>query len=252
MGQALVTNAWHTLFSLFFIPILRSPLLCSCAVRKKLRPLNAHFLDLLGKIRFCVWTQWVFGQLYLNIWASQVTQLGKESACSAGDAGRCEFNPPVRKIPWRAAWQPTPVFLPGKSHEQRSLVGCSLLGHRESDSTEATEHACTYIWIYKAVSEVFFPWWINQIWRGKQDIVPISPPNLELEHTISLRETAAYRDMQHHCVRKVWWCLPCFCLFGASIAVQGSGIIFVSPLLCVVLVHVGVWEMFVQLMIKVF
>ena len=31
----------------------------------------------------------------------------------------------VWKTPWRRAWQPTPVFLPGKSHEQRSLVGYS-------------------------------------------------------------------------------------------------------------------------------
>ena len=33
------------------------------------------------------------------------------------------FNPWVRKIPWRRAWQPTPVFLPGESHGQRSLAG---------------------------------------------------------------------------------------------------------------------------------
>ena len=33
---------------------------------------------------------------------------------------------PVGKIPWRSKWQPTPVFLPGKSHGQRSLAGCSL------------------------------------------------------------------------------------------------------------------------------
>ena len=39
------------------------------------------------------------------------------------------FDPWVRNIPWRRAWQPTPVFLPGKSHEQRSLVGYSPLGH---------------------------------------------------------------------------------------------------------------------------
>ena len=36
----------------------------------------------------------------------------------------------VGKIPWRRAWQPTPVFLPGESHEQRSLVGYSLQGHK--------------------------------------------------------------------------------------------------------------------------
>ena len=36
--------------------------------------------------------------------------------------------------------QPTPVFLPGESHEQRSLAGYSPWGHKESDMTEATEH----------------------------------------------------------------------------------------------------------------
>ena len=39
----------------------------------------------------------------------------------------------VKKIPWRREWLPTPVFLPGKSHGQRSLVGYSAWGHRESD-----------------------------------------------------------------------------------------------------------------------
>ena len=37
---------------------------------------------------------------------------------------------------WRRKWQPTPVLLPGKSHGQRSLVGCSPWGHKESDTTE--------------------------------------------------------------------------------------------------------------------
>ena len=39
---------------------------------------------------------------------------------------------------WRRKWQPTPVFLPGESLGQRSLVGCSPWGHTESDTTEAT------------------------------------------------------------------------------------------------------------------
>ena len=38
--------------------------------------------------------------------------------------------------PWRRKWQPTPVFLPGKSHGQRSLAGYSSRGHKESDTTE--------------------------------------------------------------------------------------------------------------------
>jgi len=39
---------------------------------------------------------------------------------------------------WRRQWHPTPVFLPGESQGQGSLVGCSLWGHIESDTTEAT------------------------------------------------------------------------------------------------------------------
>ena len=47
-------------------------------------------------------------------------------------------NPWDGKIPWRRARQPTPVFLSGESHGQRSLVGYSPHGHKESDTTEAT------------------------------------------------------------------------------------------------------------------
>ena len=39
---------------------------------------------------------------------------------------------------WRRKWQPTPVFLPGESQGQGSLVGFRLWGHTESDTTEAT------------------------------------------------------------------------------------------------------------------
>ena len=48
----------------------------------------------------------------------------------------------IRKdtTPLRRAGQPTPVFLPGESHGQRSLAGYSPWGHKESDTTEATEH----------------------------------------------------------------------------------------------------------------
>ena len=46
------------------------------------------------------------------------------------------FSPWIRKIPWRREWQPTPVFLPGKFHGQRSPAGCSPWGQKESDMTE--------------------------------------------------------------------------------------------------------------------
>ena len=51
---------------------------------------------------------------------------------------RCRFDPWVRKICWRRAWQPTPVFLPGESHRQRSLEGYSPQSRKESNTTEAT------------------------------------------------------------------------------------------------------------------
>ena len=47
---------------------------------------------------------------------------------------RCGFDPWVRKIPWRRKWQPTPAFLPGKFHGQRSLAGYSPWGHKEPDN----------------------------------------------------------------------------------------------------------------------
>ena len=46
------------------------------------------------------------------------------------------FDTWVGKIPWRRKWQPNPVFLPGKSHRQRSLAGYSPCGHIELDMTE--------------------------------------------------------------------------------------------------------------------
>ena len=56
-----------------------------------------------------------------------------EATCQCRRHG---LDPWVGKIPWRRKWQPTSVFLPGKAHGQRRLVGCSLWGHKELDRTE--------------------------------------------------------------------------------------------------------------------
>ena len=55
---------------------------------------------------------------------------------SAGDTGEVGSVPRLGRFPWRRKWQPTPLFLPGKSHGQRSLAGYSLWGRKESDLTE--------------------------------------------------------------------------------------------------------------------
>ena len=63
---------------------------------------------------------------------------GKEPACQRRRFKRHGFDPWVGKIPWRRAWPFTPVFLPGESHGQKSLVGYSPEGHTVSDMAEAT------------------------------------------------------------------------------------------------------------------
>ena len=61
---------------------------------------------------------------------------GKEPACQCRRHKSLRFDPWVGKIPWRRKWPPTPVFLPGEFHEQKSLVGYSPWGLKESDMTE--------------------------------------------------------------------------------------------------------------------
>ena len=61
---------------------------------------------------------------------------GKEPTCQHMRRKRCEFNPQVGKSSWRRKWQPTPVFLPGEFHGQRSLGSYSPWGHKESDTIE--------------------------------------------------------------------------------------------------------------------
>ena len=58
-------------------------------------------------------------------------------------AGDSRFDPWVGKIPWRRKWQPTPVFLPGKSHGQRSLGGQS--GSQRVRHNWANENTCRLI-----------------------------------------------------------------------------------------------------------
>ena len=55
---------------------------------------------------------------------------GEESACQCRRHKKCWLHSPVRKIPWRKEQVPTPVFLPGESHGQGSLVGSSPYDHK--------------------------------------------------------------------------------------------------------------------------
>ena len=76
---------------------------------------------------------------------------GKESACQCRRSRRRELDPWVSKIPWRRKWQPTRVFLPPEPHRQKSLVGYSPWGHKESDThthTHTHTHRSTFFWMF--------------------------------------------------------------------------------------------------------
>ena len=81
--------------------------------------------------------------IHVNVWQGPpqccevtVLQLKRKKKGSTCQCKRLRFNPWVRKIPWRRKWQPAPVFLSGKSHGQKSLMGYNLWDGKESDVTE--------------------------------------------------------------------------------------------------------------------
>ena len=71
--------------------------------------------------------------IYLCVWGCfPGGASGKKPTCQCRRCKRRGFDPWVGKIPWRRAWQSTPVFLHGESQGQRSLVGYSPWDHNES------------------------------------------------------------------------------------------------------------------------
>ena len=77
---------------------------------------------------------------------SQMARVVRNPSANAGDLRDLGsiFNPWVRKIPWRRAWQPTLVFLPGEPHRQWSLVGYSPQCSKAWDTTEITSYTHTH------------------------------------------------------------------------------------------------------------
>ena len=75
-------------------------------------------------------------------WVSLEAQVVKNLPATLETQGP-GFNPWVGKIPWRREWQPTPVFLPGKSHGQRSLMDYNPWDHKNLDTIEHLTHKQT-------------------------------------------------------------------------------------------------------------
>ena len=114
-------------------------------MRGETRPGRQKNIGYIKRVRFCscffrLWSvipldflrgTWNFSTVGLPRWCS-----GKESTCQCRRCKRCGFDPWIKKTAWSRKWQSTPVFLPGKSHGQRSLAGYSPWDHKESDMTE--------------------------------------------------------------------------------------------------------------------
>ena len=78
---------------------------------------------------------------------------------------------------WRRKWQPTPVFLPGESHGQRSLVDCCLWGHTESDTIEATSRVAQTVKRLSTMRETRVRSWVGKIlWIRKWQLTPVFLP----------------------------------------------------------------------------
>ena len=69
--------------------------------------------------------------------------MAKNPPASEEKCKKYGFKPWLGNIPWSRKWQPTPEFLPGKFHGQRSLAGYSPRDHKEADMTEP--HTTNYV-----------------------------------------------------------------------------------------------------------
>ena len=90
-------------------------------------------------LRFCRIPGW---SQYMVTWSLLFS--GKDFTCQCRKCKRHRFNPWAGNIPWRRKWQPIPVFLPGKFHGQRSLVGCSPWAHRVAHRACVRARVCTH------------------------------------------------------------------------------------------------------------
>ena len=105
---------------------------------------------------------------------------GKELSCQCRRHKRHEFDPWVRKMPWRRAWQSAPVFLPGESHGQRSLAGCSPQFHRVRHNW--SDSACTHAGTKSVV-------WLPS-WHLLETVRPGWERLLSLEHLCGIHASA--------------------------------------------------------------
>ena len=108
-------------------------------------------------VQFFTCSSCIFSSCYIPVPGLPWWLSGKESTCRCR---RSWFDPWVGKISWRRKWQPTLVFLPGKSHRQRSLAGYSPWGSKELwlDLVAGWPHTCTMLISYISFHLTWSTW----------------------------------------------------------------------------------------------
>ena len=160
---------------------------------------------------------------------------------------RYRFDPWVGKIPWRRKWQPTPVFLPGKSQGQRSLMGHSPWGFKVSDTTSDWTTVCILRFIYFNWRMIALQNFVVSVKHQQESAIGkhMSPSSW----TSLPSPSPSYSGLsQSPCLSSlslqipigylfyIWYCkFPCYCLQALTLSILPSPCVhkavYVSPLL---------------------
>ena len=120
---------------------------------------NLHSRWLQDVPLLCLYAIYIY--IYI-IWSFPSGTSCKESACQCRRHRRWEFDPCIRKILWRRIWKPTPVFLPGESHE-RGAWKAAVHGVAELDTAEWLSIAQNTIYAYICYMVCYIMWNILHI-----------------------------------------------------------------------------------------
>ena len=149
----------------------------------------------------------------------------KNLPASAGRCKRHGFEPWVGKIPRRRAQQPTPVFLLGESHGQRSLLGYSPWSFRESDTTEVT--ACRqHVFIHTFSKPLKYKWTQNTgiflIMQAALHIQILKESTVQLHSTFSNGMNRAFNiNTEMEVISTIYWILKHLRMFSQTVYLIG-------------------------------
>jgi len=115
---------------------------------------------------------------------------GKEPTCQCRRDKQHRFDPWVGKIPCRRKWQPTPAFLPGKSHGQRSLVGYSPWGRKRVRHDLATKHE---------VVDQGIVWKVSFYEPARLEFLLLIDVKINMNSCAKSRSSLSFEDIAYHC-----------------------------------------------------